>query len=172
MKRHVTTLLVATALLTTLTAVAQFPSPRLPGSPARHARYAASAARDAVETVEDVNEIKKAVDESRKLIDSLVAADKSDTPGQVHFILLGVDSTNETIGQLNEALGKNSSLSNLTIKRSTKSGAIVFECSSEVLPLYTWQRLPSKLQKGYFIHSKDANNLVLLYKIAPAKPGN
>lgn len=149
---------------------AQFSIPSI-ASPRRVARHAASAARhadDAVETVQDVNEVVNAINSARKMIDSLVAKDKSKTPGQVHLIFVGIDYNNENLIPVNDALKNVKDVSD--VQKVQKNGSVTFTLKSQLIPIDIWKNLPKKVQKEYIIHDKDACNVVLLYKVPPTKP--
>lgn len=167
MRINIKALIFVVTVFSTVEVFGQFPAP----SPRRAARHAASAARhadDAVETVQDVNDVVNAIKNARKAIDTLVEKDKSRTPGQVHLIFMGIDYNNENLNQVNDALKEAKAVSD--VQKVQKSSSVTFQLKSQLSPIDIWKDLPKKVQKEYIIHDKDAYNIVLLYKVPPAKP--
>jgi hypothetical protein len=71
-------------------ASAQVPRTPSPKKVYREVNAAKREADNVVETVQNVNDVINAFKDVRRTIDSVVANDKSKTPGEVHLIFLGI----------------------------------------------------------------------------------
>jgi len=160
-------LVITIVLFVAVDAFAQLPvlSPRRAAS---HARSAAREGKDVVESVNDINELVNGISAARKTIDSLVANDKSKTPGEVRLLFTGVQLNDETLTTVEESLKKLDGVSE--VNKVAKSGSIAIQMKSELYPFNIWKKMPKSVQKSYLVHDKDAYNVVLLYKIPPPKP--
>ncbi|MBL0180977.1 MAG: hypothetical protein IPP96_01315 [Chitinophagaceae bacterium] len=159
--------IIAVILFAASPASAQVP-PGAP-SPTRVAREANNAQREAgnvAETVQNVNDVINALKDVKKMIDSLVANDKSHTAGEVHLILVGINYADESLVPVEAALKKLEGITDL--KKVQKTATVTFEMKSSQVPIDIWKDLPKQVQKPFIVHDKDAYNVVLLYR-APAK---
>jgi len=142
-------------------------------SPTRVAREANNAQKEAgnvAETVQNVNDVINALKDVKKMIDSVVANDKSHTAGEVHLVFLSINYADETLVSLEAALKKQEGITDL--KKVQKTATVTFEMKSSRVPFEIWKDLPKQVQKPFIVHDKDAYNVVLIYRAPPPKTKN
>ncbi|MEP7255178.1 MAG: hypothetical protein ABI666_05345 [Ferruginibacter sp.] len=165
MRVNLKAVMIVSTIFCVNTVSAQVPTAPSPKTATRHANEAVREANDVVETVQNVNDVINAFKEVRRVIDSVVANDKSKTAGEVHFIFVGIPYEHENLSKVNEALKNITGVSE--VQKLQKTGSVTFQFKSSLLPIEIWKDLPRQLQKSFMVHDKDAYNVVLLYKAPP-----
>ncbi len=171
MSVHIKWVVISAMIFAAFNASAQTP-PGAP-SPARVDREVRSAQRDANdvrETVQAVNDAVNAMKDVRKMIDSIVDPARSKTPGVVHLIFVGINNNTEAVTTLENALKELKGISDL--KKTNSTATVVFEMKSSSAPIDIWKDVPKSLKNSYFLHDKDAFNVVLLYRAPPPAKKN
>lgn len=163
-------LLITAMLFAAFPLFAQVP----PGAPSpaavnREVNNAQREANDVKETVQAVNDAIDAIKKVKKMIDSVVANDKSHTAGEVHLIFFGISFTDENLQPVEDALKTMKGVTDL--KKLQKTATVTFEMKSSMMPIDIWKDIPKKAQKYFIVHDKDPYNVVLLFR-APPKAKN